>query len=193
MTVAAALAPLFARSPARLLKPGEILFRQGEPAGLVFLIQRGRLSMVRATPAGDRISLHSGRAGELFAEGALFMDAYGCDAIAGAAGAQVQSCEKATILATGEPALLLALLETVTRQLHVARTRLELHATKSAAVRALAYLRILADSDKIVRLDRPLSAAASELGLSHESFYRSLRKLESQGLLRRDGKQIALL
>jgi CRP-like cAMP-binding protein len=183
---------LFAQSPVRHLKPGETLFRQGEPAGHLYLIQSGRLMMVRGTPAGAWINLHSGCAGELFAEGALFADTYGCHALAGSGGAQIKCCSKETILATAEPALLFALLEKVTRQLHVARTRLELQTIRSAQERTFAYLQILADGKGVVRLERPLYEVASELGLSPESLYRSLRALETQGLLSRDKRQIAL-
>jgi Cyclic nucleotide-binding domain len=62
---------LFGLGPMRNLARDEPLFRQGEPAAAVFLILHGRLRMVRNLASGDRITIHTGRTGELFAEGVL--------------------------------------------------------------------------------------------------------------------------
>jgi CRP-like cAMP-binding protein len=113
---------LFGRRPMRQLARDEPLFRQGEPASAVFLISRGRLRMVRHLPTGDRMTIHTGRKGELFAEGALFSDVYQCDAIA-AEPTRVRACAKAEMLAVigDSPSTMLALLEKVTHLLHHAR------------------------------------------------------------------------
>src|SRR5260370_34953952 len=110
---------LFGLRPMRKLARDEPLFRQGDPATAVFLISRGRLRMIRHLAAGDRITIHTGRMGELFAEGALFSDAYQCDAVA-AEPARVRSCGKAAMLAAigGSPATMLSLLGPVTALLH---------------------------------------------------------------------------
>jgi len=89
---------LFGRRPVRRLARGEPLFRQGEPATAVFLIERGRLRMIRHLASGERITIHTGRMGELFAEGSLFSDVYQCDAIA-AEPTRVRICGKAEMLA----------------------------------------------------------------------------------------------
>lgn len=68
----AILAGLFAAGRRSVLAPGEALFRQGDPADRVFLIERGRVRMVRRLASGGAVAMHTGRAGELFAEGALF-------------------------------------------------------------------------------------------------------------------------
>ncbi len=53
----ATLAGLFANGRRSALAPGEALFRQGDPADRVFLIERGRVRMVRHRAASPRPSL----------------------------------------------------------------------------------------------------------------------------------------
>jgi CRP-like cAMP-binding protein len=94
----ATLERLFGLQPMRKLARDEPLFRQGDPATAVFLISRGRLRMIRHLASGDRITIHTGRSGEFFAEGSLFSDVYQCDAIA-AEPTRVRACGKADMLA----------------------------------------------------------------------------------------------
>jgi CRP-like cAMP-binding protein len=185
---------LFERRPVRKLARGEPLFRQGEPATAVFLIVRGRLRMVRHLAAGDRMTIHTGRTGELFAEGALFSDIYQCDAVA-AEPTQVRSCGKAEMLAAigGPPSTMLALLGQVTHLLHHARAMLELRNMRSADARVLQHLRLSASKDDTVVFDRPLLEVAEDLGLTHEAYYRALATLAHAGVIKRTGRRIRLV
>jgi CRP/FNR family transcriptional regulator, dissimilatory nitrate respiration regulator len=184
---------LFGRGPMRKLARDEPLFRQGEPAAAVFLIVRGRLRMVRNLASGDRMTIHTGRAGELFAEGALFSDVYQCDAIA-AEPAEVRACGKTELRATiGEsPSTMLALFEKVTHLLHHARAMRELRNIRSAGHRAMQHLYLSASKDDVVVFDRPLSEVAEDLGLTHEAYYRSLAALARAGRFKRTGRIISL-
>jgi CRP-like cAMP-binding protein len=166
----------------RRLARGEPLFRQGEPAAAVFLILRGRLRMVRHLASGDRVTIHTGRTGELFAEGALFSDVYQCDAIA-AEPTLVRACGKAEMLAAigGSPSTMLALLAQVANLLHHARAMLELRNVRSADKRVLQHLRLSASKDGAVVFDRPLLEVAEDLGLTHEAYYRTLRRAGARG------------
>jgi CRP/FNR family transcriptional regulator, dissimilatory nitrate respiration regulator len=58
----------------RTLQAGEFLFRQGDPAKFVFTLERGQLRLERRTFDGQLVPLHLARAGETFAEAALFAD-----------------------------------------------------------------------------------------------------------------------
>jgi CRP-like cAMP-binding protein len=185
---------LFGGRPVRGLDRGAPLFRQGEPATAVFLIVRGRLRMIRHLASGDRITIHTGRAGELFAEGALFSNVYQCDAIA-AEPARVRGCDKAEMLAAlvRSPPSLLALLERVMHSLHHARAMLELRNIRSADERVLQHLRLSASKDGAVVFDQPLLEVAEDLGLAHEAYYRALAGFARAGLIKRDGRRIWLL
>jgi CRP-like cAMP-binding protein len=190
----ASLERLFGTQPVRRLARGEPLFRQGEPAIAVFLIARGRLRMVRHLASGDRITIHTGRTGELFAEGSLFSDTYQCDAIA-AEPTRVRVCGKADMLtAIGDsPSTMLALLEQVTRSLHHARAMRELRNIRSADDRVLQHLRLSASKDGAVVFDRPLLEVAEDLGLTHEAYYRTLATLTRTSAIERKGRTIRLI
>jgi CRP-like cAMP-binding protein len=159
---------LFGLRPMRNLARDEPLFRQGERASAVFLIVRGRLRMVRNLASGDRITIHTGRTGELFAEGALFSDVYQCDAIA-AEPTRVRACGKVEMLAAigVSPSTTLTLLQQVTHLLHHARAMRELRNIRSANDRVLHHLYLSASMDGTIVFDRPLLEVAEDLGLTH--------------------------
>jgi CRP-like cAMP-binding protein len=184
---------LFGLRPERRLDRGDPLFRQGEPTTAVFLIVRGRLRMLRHLASGDRITIHTGRPGELFAEGSLFSDVYQCDAIA-AEPTRVRVCGKAQMLAAidDSPSTLLALLEQVTRSLHHARAMRELRNIRSANDRVLHHLYLSASKEGAVAFDRPLLEVAEDLGLSHEAYYRALATLADAGTIKRTRRTIRL-
>lgn len=188
------LEQLFGRRPERKLDRDEALFRQGEPATAVFLIRRGRLRMVRNLASGDRITIHTGRTGELFAEGSLFSEVYQCDAIA-AEPTRVCGCGKAEMLAAirDSPATMFALLAQVTHSLHHARAMRELRNIRAADDRVLQHLHLSAAKDGAVAFDRPLLEVAEDLGLSHEAYYRSLAALVRAGAITRLGRKIRLI
>jgi CRP/FNR family transcriptional regulator, dissimilatory nitrate respiration regulator len=185
---------LFRLRPMRNLARDEPLCRQGEPAGAVFLIVRGRLRMVRNLASGDRITIHTGRTGELFAEGSLFSKVYQCDAIA-AEPTRVRACGKAEMLAAigDSPSTMLALLEQVTHSLHHARAMRELRNIRSAKDRVLHHLYLSASKDGAVVFDRPLLEVAEDLGLTHEAYYRALATLARAGEIKRIGRKIRLI
>ena len=68
--------------PLREVRAGATLFRQGDAVTAIFEVETGRLRLVRHAIDGHPIVLHTARAGELFAEAALFAKAYHCDAVA---------------------------------------------------------------------------------------------------------------
>lgn len=185
---------LFGARPPHTLARDEPLFRQGEPASAIFHILRGRLRMVRHLASGDRMTIHTGRTGELFAEGALFSDVYQCDAIA-AEPTRVRACSKAEMLAEvgSSPATMLALLEQVTHLLHHARAMRELRNIRSAEDRVLHHLYLSASKDGTVVFDRPLLEVAEDVGLTREAYYRALASLGRMGAIERTGRTIHLI
>ena len=67
---------------ARVLAPGELLFRQGDRAGAIYKVETGRLRLIRRTIDDRLVILHTARRGEFFAEASLSAETYHCDAIA---------------------------------------------------------------------------------------------------------------
>ena len=181
------------RSRVRKLEAGGTLFRQGDRASAIFGVEQGRLRLIRHTI--DRaVVLHSARPGELFAEAALFANTYRCDAFAPVASV-VRVYPKSVLLAAfrADAALAERFTALLAHQVHVLRARLEERNIRSARERVLHHLSLMAGKDGCsMQLDGTLLALAEEIGLSHESLYRTLAELEKAGKIRRTASAIMI-
>jgi CRP/FNR family transcriptional regulator, dissimilatory nitrate respiration regulator len=61
---------------------GETIFRQGDPAVAVFVVESGRIRLVRMLADGTPLILYVAETGESFAEASLSAAHYHCDAVA---------------------------------------------------------------------------------------------------------------
>jgi CRP-like cAMP-binding protein len=115
------------------LEPGQALFRQNDPISSIFLVESGRLRLVRHLEDGTPVVMHTARGGETFAEGALSAEKYHCDAVAETK-AQVLSLAKKVVLDHLEehPEAGLAMVLQMARQVRDLRTRLELRNIRRA-------------------------------------------------------------
>jgi CRP-like cAMP-binding protein len=179
----------------RVLPTGAMLFRRGDPAVAVYVIEHGRVAMIRHTPDGRRVTLLTAGSGESFAEGALFSDVYHCDAIA-------EVPTRVLVIPKRELRSLLArqqrladqLMARLAHQIQDLRSRLELRNIRSARERVWQVVVLAAgENARTVMFDRPLKVVAGEVGLTHEAFYRALSKLSQAGRIRRRGRRIDLL
>ena len=179
---------------ARSLDAGATLFRQGDRVAAIFSLEAGRVRMVRHTTDDHRVTLHTARAGELFAEAALFSDVYHCDAVADVP-SRVRILPKATLLAAfaDDPELARRFMAILARQVMTLRTRLEHRNIRPARERILQHLALTAGDGRTVRLDGTLLDLAAEIGLTHEVLYRNLASLERDGVIERDKDAITLV
>lgn len=181
-------------SAQRELKTDEALFRQGDKAFAIFEVERGRLRLIRHTSADHDVVLHTARPGEMFAEAALFADAYHCDGIAAVA-SRVRVYPKRRLLAAfrKDPALGERFMAMLAHQLVALRARLEERNIRSARGRILHHLALAAGPDgRTVSLDGTLMDLAAEIGLTHEALYRALAALEKDGTIARTRSGIRL-
>ncbi len=179
----------------RDIASGAPLFRQGDAADSVFVIESGRLALVRHAVDGRRLVLHVARAGDSFAEAALFSPAYHCDAIAEAP-SRVAVIPKPALLAAlnKDQALVQSLLARLARQVQALRAQLEIRNIRSAKERVWQTLLLTAGGQaNTITFDRPLKDLAAEIGLTHEAFYRALADLEKAGRIRRARRRVAIL
>jgi len=169
------------------------VFRQGDPAADIFLVVEGRIRLVRYTDEGEALTLFRARAGQTFAEAALFAGCYHCTALADKP-SRVAAFAKDKLLAAlgSHPPLMLRLIALLSRQVRELRTLLEVRTIKAAPERILQYLRLQADPRGIFTVSTTLKDIAQELGLAHETLYRELANLEREGTLKRDGSIIRL-
>lgn len=185
---------LEAGSVVRVLAPGELLFRQGGPAAAIYMVESGRLRLMRRTSDDHLVILHTARRGEFFAEASLFAKAYHCDAVA-AARSSIRVYPKEIVLEAlrTDPALAQVFMARLARQLQEVRARLELRNIRSARERVLQYLRLHADVDRRrIEIEGQLQDIAAEIGLTREAVYRTLAALEAEGQLTRTETTILL-
>jgi CRP/FNR family transcriptional regulator, dissimilatory nitrate respiration regulator len=186
--------PLKDSARVRELAGGEYLFRQGDKATAIYEIERGRLGMIRYTTDSRQVIVHTGRPGQLFAEAALFAEAYHCDAVA-AGDTRVRVHLKENLLAAfqADPKLALSFTSVLAHEIMALRARLEVRNVRSARERILQHLELIAEVDQhALRLDSTLKDLAAEIGLTHEALYRALAALEKDGAIQRKGDRIIL-
>ena len=182
------------RSRVRELVAEEVLFRQGDRALAIFEIEHGRLRLIRNTIDSHRVVLHTARAGELFAEAALFSGTYHCDAVADVA-SRVRAYPKRELLSLfrADPLAGERFMAALAHQVHGLRARLEERNIRSARERLLHHLALCAGADgRTMPLEGTLMDLAAEIGLTHEALYRTLSELEKEGAIRRTRSAITL-
>lgn len=181
---AAALIPESLRMQARLQNalPRETIFRIGDPVKNVFLVIYGEARLIRLDRNGGEVILQRSRGG-FIAEASLDSRAYHCDAVAS---------EPTTILAFPAAAFRSALDDDSTfrrawqsqlakevRKLRAQCERLSLH---SAAERIIHFIES-EGTNGVLTLTQSRKSWAAELGLSHEALYRTLRRMQDDGVL----------
>lgn len=178
----------------RRLAAGEVLFRQGDRTAGIYALAAGRVRLRRVTPDGTPVTLHLARAGETFAEAALFSARYHCDAVADV-DSLVGLYPKAMLAAQlrGDAEALWQFAGDLARRLQGMRSRYELRQIRSAPERVLQFLRLRCDAEGCFSSDGTLKELAAELGMTHEALYRALGTLAQQGRLLRDGSLLRLL
>ncbi len=179
----------------RTLAAGDPVFHTGDKVYGIIEVVSGRLHMVRHTIEGRAVVIQSSRAGELFAEAALFSDVYHCDGVAAEA-SDVIVFDRVPILAAlrADPDLAEQFMARQARQVQRLRTRLEQRNIRSARERLMQYLLLAAEGDgRTIPLEGTLKDLAAELGLTHEVLYRTLAQLEKEGGIKRTPTAIFLV
>ena len=171
------------------------VFRQGDPVRAVFLVLQGEVRLSRFARDGSEIALHRAGSGDFFAEAALNTPRFRCNAIASQESAILAfPAGKIRALLARDPEFAGQWVALLTRQLHAARARVERLALKSAAERVLHYLHTEGKGPRCeVALAGSLKDLARELGLTHESLYRTLARLEQDGVLVRTDRRLGLV
>lgn len=177
----------------RRVASGTALFRKGDRTFGVFRLVSGKIRLARVTAGGAEVPVHTGRAGELFAEAALFSANYHCDAIA-VCDSVVQVYSKSDLvgeLTRCAPAMW-EFAAGLAQQVQGLRTQIEILHIRSARERIIRSLRLRADQTGYWQPKGTLKQFAEEIGLTHEALYRTLAALEQEGRIRRVNKGILL-
>lgn len=174
---------------------GAAVFRLGDPCHAIFLTLKGSVRLTRVTADGKPLTVYIAPRGATFAEAAAFAEHYHCDAVADedSTVTSLPTSVVREVLASGG-ASASAFAGHLARQVQDLRFRLELSTVRAAAERVLIYLDYHADKvTGTVCLTPTIKAAAAEIGLSHEAFYRALAGLERDGAIVRPSPKVVRL
>lgn len=178
----------------KVLAAGQLLFDRHELADAVFILESGHIQLLNYTEEGQQVNHYTVKAGESFAEVALFNEQYVCIAIAQAP-SRVWSLPKQAFLQVlrQHPDLAESFMEKLARRLHESKLLLELRSIRSARRRILHYLQLNVQADGVtVILDRPLKEVADDLGLTPEALSRTLKQLHKDGKINRNKRKVTL-
>lgn len=177
----------------RRVAAGAALFRAGSPTFGLFRLLSGRIRLIRVTPSGRQVPMHTVLPGQLFAEASLFSARYHCDAIATRA-SEVLVYSKSELAGRlkehGND--LWAFAAALAQQVQALRTGLELRQIRSARERVLQWLELRCGAGGASPIDGTLKEFAEEIGLTHEALYRALAALERDRRITRSGGEIRL-
>lgn len=185
---------LSAHATARSCQTGEVVFRAGAPAGSVFHVAAGSVSLLRFGRCGEEVTVHQAQAGEYFAEASLYSESYHCSAVATQPSRLlVIPAEALRRLLARDIAFSQLWVEILSKQLRRSRARVERLCLKGARERVMHLLLAEGEgADHRYQLPGTLKNLASELGLTHEALYRTLAAMEAEGVLVRGVGQLAL-
>ena len=170
------------------------VFRKGDAVRAVYLVLDGEVRLSRFGKDGSEIALHRAGRGDFFAEAALNAPRYQCNAIASRSSTLLAfPAVKVRALLAKDPEFARQWVALLARQLHASRARIERLALKSAAERVLHYLHTEGKGPRCeVTLEGSVKDLAHELGLTHESLYRTLARLEQDGTIARKEHRLML-
>lgn len=165
------LAALFDASPTRLLAPGEVLFRTGDPVQVVALVRSGRVDLVRHTGAGGALVFQRAGPGAVVAEASVYADAYHCDAVAAEA-ALVATLRRGRFRTAldRDAALSGAWAAHLAHTVQAARWRAEIRTLRTVRERLDAWI----EGGGAVPPRGAWQTLAAELGVTREALYRAM-------------------
>lgn len=178
----------------RDLVAGQVLFHQRDQALAIFAVDIGRLRLVRYTSEGKLVVFGVARVGESFAESALFSDVYLCDAVVEVPSRVIVYPKQILLTVLRDQSdLAFDFMSRLVKKSQSLKVSLELRSIRAARERVLQYLLLAVQpGETTVNFDRPLKDIASELDLRPEVLYRTLARLEREGIITRSFRQITL-
>ncbi len=183
-------------TPARatVFQRGTWLFLAGDPVRNIHVVRSGRIKLIRHAEDGRTTVLQVALAGDMLAEASLFSPRHHCSAIVDSATAEVAVFPRQALVEAmrADCDAAMAILELFARRIRKLRALLEIRNIRQADQRILAWLRLEAGETDEVTLTMPLKDVAAQLGLAHETLYRTLKQLEQDGRIIRQNDRIQL-
>jgi CRP-like cAMP-binding protein len=171
---------------------GQTLFLEQDAAESIYFLEFGEIKLLHNTESGQLIQHYRIKAGEIFAEFALFNDNYLCTAIAEIPSRVVIFPKRPFLEALQQDVYLSTrMMEQMARRLHQVKTLITTRSIRSARDRVLHYLQIAVQPEQnTLNLELPLKEIAEEIGISPEAFSRALKGLQREGIITRRKRRI---
>jgi CRP-like cAMP-binding protein len=173
---------------------GATIFREGEPAGEAFLLQSGRVRLIKRVAMADR-SLALLKGGDLFGEGALTDGAtYGSTAVA-LTDSVVLGLDRATFrsLLGNHPSVAAHVIDQLVRRVRDAEDQIEILMLRSAQSKVTSALIKLAGraSGPAALTISPVELSA-RIGIDVEAVKRTVQRLRDRQYVRIAGERIEI-
>ena len=175
---------------------GSVLFSPGDSTLGFYAVLDGAVRVYRVSFKGKEITLEIAGPGSTFAEASLFSDVYHCCA---------EALKDSTVYLIRKDAFLALIqrdLQFAAAWIHILslevihhRQRIEELSLKTPKARIVSYILLLAELQKTASVTLPVhrKSIATLLGMTHETFYRTAKELENEGLVRFDGQRIDIV
>lgn len=152
---------------------GGTVFETGARVRSVFMVQSGRVDLVRHLKSGDRLVLSRASAGQVLAEASVYAQRYHCDGVA-AMSTRLKRVDVAVFRdrLDASPDLARAWARNLARVLQATRMSAEIRSLRTVAERLDAWL----DTGQSVPEKGEWQGLAQELGVSREALYRELAR-----------------
>lgn len=186
-----ALLPCVARVE---LQAAQSVFRVGTPPRHTHFVEEGAIRLVRHGRQGEEVVLHDARPGEFLAEASLDSARYHCDAVT-TLPSVVLRIAKADFqrLLADDADFARTWMALLAAQLRTSRARIERLSLRSAEERIRHLLLSEGRGSRCeLEITGSLKDLARRLGLTHESLYRTLARMEKAGSLERSGSMLRL-
>jgi CRP/FNR family transcriptional regulator, dissimilatory nitrate respiration regulator len=177
-----------------VLDAAQSVFRQGEPVRWFYRVVSGRVRLSRVLARGSEIALARVGADGILAEASVFAARYHCDAVAETeATMRRYPMRDIHALLKGNPDTAIAYGAHIAGELMDLRAMVEIRAMRRAEDRLLAWLRFRAHGTPPAFDGQGIwQSVARQIGLTGESLYRALARLEHAGKIRRTGGNVVL-
>ena len=200
--------PIFADLPPEYLKKlegmaqeiflakGRLLFAPGDPARGLYLVSQGAVQVYGMSLRGKEITQKIAVSGDAFAVASLFSDTYHCFSAA-LKDTRLYLIKKQEFLdlVTSDIKFAVEWMRMLSLMVIHLRRRLVDLTLKSPKARIAGYISLQAEiqGSRSIALPVPRKELATLLGMTHETFYRSAKELENEGLVRFAGQTIEIL
>ncbi len=172
------------------LNAGQMLFFQGDPVEYIYYVLRGEVLALRHLPDGTEAVMQRARAGEFFAQSAMLMNHYACDAKATAATdvARLSVRQLAKTL-TSDGSFALAFSARLAGDLRLQCTRVERLLMKLGRDRVLHFL---VCEGSLAERGLRITDLSKEIGLDPSTVSRLIADLRASGEVVGTGRNIRL-